>query len=184
MENLTVNLNVSRETFDLLFQTIALTVQILGIYFVVVNLRLLKNQLEMSKVAHQDILKWNKKVSTENELANKPNIKVIKKLTEAFGKWENDTIPLETVLQKLAEDKTLEGNIAHLLNRYERLSRGVLNDFYDENIVSIATRGRLMRIFKRYENYINHVRSTKNEGAWTQYGKLVMKWENECKKET
>jgi hypothetical protein len=173
------NANPPGTDWGLVVDILALFVQILGIYFVVISLRFVKNQIEMSEKIHADTLIWNKKIATENELSSKVNPAVTKLINESFDLKAHRILPLELVLSVIDEKKSIEGNIHHVLNRYERLGRGVMNGIYDEDIVKKAIRGPLLRTYYRYYEYIEHWKIKENKYAWVEFIRLAQKWELE-----
>ena len=156
------------ETFNTIFQIVSILVAIIGLY-VAVMVHFFYKQL----------------IETQNYLAKfrELNLDELKKNKFlCFRKTDNTALSLETI-KKEVEDES--GNITEVgnqlfdvLNFYESVIRGVNIGLYHENLVMIWGKTTMMRRTKRYMEYIEYRRETK-DNAWSELTNWIKQQELE-----
>lgn len=83
-----------------------------------------------------------------------------------------------SVRELLDKDESVANNARHVLNFLEELAIAVRIGHVDEELVSDAFAGLVIRSFKAYESWINeHRRVTGRQKLWTELETLYRRWE-------
>lgn len=78
--------------------------------------------------------------------------------------------------------KKIKNNIRAIINDYEYLAIGILNNAFDEDIIKDGLDAMAIGLYNSFSNYIQHIRDTEGPDFAINFEWLVNKWTNKKKK--
>ncbi len=165
------------------YEIASIAIDTIGLIGVISSIAYAALQLRQNRIIHQRTLDWNRVTLTEAELSNKADSQRTVKLSTEFSAYvstntdqEPNTIPLAEILDAINDGRITPEDIHHVLNRYERICRGVNCKLYDEQYVLLALRMTMIKVLVNYKEYISYRRLTTNPNAWIQFESLMNEW--------
>ncbi len=161
-----------------LYEWLNLTIMAISTLCIAGSLFYLAKQIRLFIKAHQDNHDWNRRAETRNILVKAGELNT-DALNIKFGfANRRSPISLDEILKEFEKDITLQQNLHRLLNFYEGLAHGVFSGVYDETLIKSNRRGSMEREFIRCRYYIDHRRNESNKTAWSEYQRLIEKWQH------
>lgn len=168
------------------YETLSVIIEAIGIIGLACTIIYAARQLRMNREIHEHTLDWSRVTLTEEELAKKPDDERKKRLNTLFWKYVSKnvdtnpmTIPLKTIKKQIKKDKAVQQDIHHVLNRYERICRGIKNRLYDEDTIKDASKLTMIKVFTNYEAYIQYRQEETSPNAWILFKRTIEKWKKE-----
>lgn len=143
-------------------------------------------EVKLLRVQHQDNHDWNRRLAAQQAVREYKEIQfMVEALSVHFDyHHRKEGIPTLDFEAKLKEIAGLQSNLHTVLNYFEGLARGIRQGIYDEELIRVAFRGHMLRVYESFRYYIEGNRQKLgNPKIWVELEDLVDAWRKEARGE-
>ncbi len=136
-------------------------------------------QVKLLRNQHWDNHDWNRRLAAQQAVREYKEIQPMLETVSEHFDYQNRTegISHDDFETKFEKNIELQSRLHQVINYFEGLARGVRQGIYDEEVIRVAFRGHMIRVYESFKYYIEgRRRKLHNQKIWIELEEVSDAW--------